>query len=108
MKEKLTVSETCGTITEDLAFCVIRVPKGEERESSAEVVKETVAENFLNLAKVTNPHIQETELIPNRINTKAYTPRHITMKCLKTVDKENILKAAAEKQGITSGEKQVE
>lgn len=60
-----------------------------------------MAENFLNLAEVVNLHIHETELTPNRINTKKYTPRHIIVRLLKTKDKENILKATTEKQGIT-------
>lgn len=44
--------------------------------------------------KKTNLQIQEAGRSPNRNNPKTYTPRHITIKLLKTNDKDKILKAA--------------
>ena len=46
-------------------------------------------------------HIQETQRVPNRINPRWNTPRHILIKLTKIKHKEQILKAAREKQQIT-------
>ncbi|KAB0341987.1 hypothetical protein FD754_018913 [Muntiacus muntjak] len=45
--------------------------------------------------------VQETQRVPNRINPKRNTPRHILIKLTKIKNKEQILKAAKEKQQIT-------
>ena len=44
--------------------------------------------------------IQETQKVPNRINPRQNTPRHILIKLTKIQHKEQILKAAREKQQI--------
>ena len=48
--------------------------------------------------------VQETQRIPNRINPRPNTPRHILIKLTKIKHKEQILKAAREKQQITHKE----
>ena len=45
--------------------------------------------------------VQETQRVPNRINTRQNTPRYILIKLTKLKPKEQILKAAREKQQIT-------
>ena len=45
--------------------------------------------------------VQETQRVPNRINPRRNTPRHIVIKLTKIKHKEQILKAAREKQQIT-------
>ena len=45
--------------------------------------------------------VQETQRVPNRINPKQNTTRHILIKLMKIKHKEQILKAAREKQHIT-------
>ena len=45
--------------------------------------------------------VQETQRVPNRINPRQNTPRHIVIKLTKIKHKEQILKAAREKQQIT-------
>ena len=45
--------------------------------------------------------VQETQRVPNRINLRQNTPRHILIKLMKIKHKEQILKAAREKQKIT-------
>ena len=42
--------------------------------------------------------VQETQRVPNRINLRRNTPRHILIKLTKIKHKEQILKAAREKQ----------
>ena len=45
--------------------------------------------------------VQETQRVPNRINPRRNTPKHILIKLTKIKDKEQTLKAAREKQQIT-------
>jgi len=45
--------------------------------------------------------VQETQRVPNRINPRRNTIRHILIKLTKIKDKAQILKAAREKQQIT-------
>jgi len=45
---------------------------------------------------------QETQRVPNRINPRRNTPRHILIKLTKIKHKEQILKAAKEEQQITN------
>ena len=54
--------------------------------------------------EVNNHPSQETQRVPNRINPRPNTPRHILIKLTKVKHKEDILKAAREKQQITQGD----
>ena len=45
--------------------------------------------------------VQETQRVPNRINPRRNTPRHILIKLTKIKHKQQILKAAREKQQIS-------
>ena len=45
--------------------------------------------------------VQETQRVPNGINARQNTPRHILIKLTKIKHKEQILKEAREKQQIT-------
>ena len=58
-------------------------------------------ENFPNLVKEIDTHIQEAQRVPNKMDAKRPTPRHIIIKMPKVKDKETILKAAREKQLVT-------
>ena len=55
-------------------------------------------ENFLNLVKEIDMQVQEAQRVPNKMDAKRPTPRHIIMKMPKVKDKERILKAAREKK----------
>jgi len=48
--------------------------------------------------------VQETQRVPNRINPRQNTPRHILIKLTKIKYNEQVLKAAREKQQITHNE----
>ena len=54
--------------------------------------------NFPNLVKEIDIQVQEAQGVPNKMNTKRPTPRHIIIKMSNVKDKERILKAAKEKQ----------
>ena len=45
--------------------------------------------------------VQETQRVPNKMDTKRPTPKYIIIKMSKVKDKERILKAARKKQFIT-------
>ncbi|KAB0341875.1 hypothetical protein FD754_018801 [Muntiacus muntjak] len=53
------------------------------------------------MGKETATQVQETQRVPNRINPRRNTPRHILIKLTKIKHKEQILKSAREKQQIT-------
>ena len=54
-------------------------------------------ENFPNLVKEIDTQIQEAQRVPNKMDVKRPTPRHIIIKMPKVKDKQRILKAAREK-----------
>ena len=61
-------------------------------------------ENFPNLVKEIDMQVQEAQRVPNKMDTKSSTPRHIIIKMPKVKDKERILKAAREKKLVTDRE----
>ena len=81
------------------------VPEGEEEEQEIENLFEKIMkENFPNLVKEINTKVQEAQRIPNKLDPKRITPRHIIIKMPKVKDKERILKAAREKQSYLTKE----
>ena len=74
------------------------MPEGEEKEQEIENLFEKVMkENFSNLVKEIDIQIQEAQRVPNKLNPKRNTPRHIIIKMPMVKNKERILKAAREK-----------
>ena len=61
---------------------------------------EIIVENFPKMGKKIITQVQETQRVPNRINPRQNTPRHILIKLTAIKHKEQILKAAREKQQI--------
>ena len=58
-------------------------------------------ENFhFALVKEIDIQVQEAQSVPNNMDAKRTTPRHIIIKMPKVKDKERILKAAREKQKV--------
>ena len=77
------------------------MPEGEEKQQEIENLFEKIMkENFPNFVKKVDIYIQVQEVhrIPNKLDPKRITPRHIIIKMTKFKDKERILKAAREKQ----------
>ena len=66
------------------------------------LVEEIMAENFLNRVKGMDTQVEEAQRVPNEMSLKRSTPTHIIIKMSKVKDKERILKAAREKQLVTS------
>ena len=81
---------------------IIGVPEEEDKKKGHEkIFEEIIAENSPKMGKEIATQVQETQRVPNRINPMQNTPRHILVKLTKIKHKEQILKAAREKQQIT-------
>ena len=83
---------------------IIGVPEEEDRKKDHEKVREIIVENFLKMGMEIVTQVQETQKVPNKINPRESTARHILIKLTKIKHKEQILKAAREKQQITTRE----
>ena len=80
---------------------IIGVPEGEEEEQQIENLFEKIMkENFPILVKKIDTQVQEVQRVPNKLDPKRTTPRHIIIKMPKVKDKEKILKAARERQRV--------
>ena len=81
---------------------IIGVPGEDDKKKDHEkILEEVIVENFPKMGKKIVTQVQETQRVPNRINPRQNTPRHILIKLTKIKHKEQILKAAKEKQQIT-------
>ena len=56
---------------------------------------------FPNLVKEIDMQVQEAQKVPNKMDSKKLTPRHIIIKIPKVKDKVRILQAARKKQLVT-------
>ena len=76
--------------------------EGEEKEQEiGNLFEKVMKENFPNLVKEIDMQVQEVQRIPNKMDAKRPTPRHIVIKMPKVKDKERLLKAAREKKLVT-------
>ena len=73
----------------------------DKKKGHEKILEEIIVENFPKMGKEIVTQIQETQRVPNRVNPRRNTPRHILIKLMKIKHKEQILKAAREKQQIT-------
>ena len=78
------------------------MPEVEEEEQEIEnLLAKIMKENFPNLVKEINIQLQEAQRIPNKLDPRKNTPRHIIVKLPKIKDKERIIEAAREKETVT-------
>ena len=78
------------------------MPEGEEEEQEIENLFEKNNERKLPyLVKEIDIQVQKAQRVPNKLDPKRTTPRHIIIKMPKVKDKERNLKAAREKQRVT-------
>ena len=81
---------------------IIGVPEEEDKKKGHEkILEEIIVENFPKMGKEIVTQVQKTQRVPNRINPRQNTPRHILVKLTKIKHKEQIVKAARGKQQIT-------
>jgi len=81
---------------------IIRVPEEENKnKGQEEILEEIIVENFPKTGEEIANQVQETQRVPNTINPRWNSQRHILIKLMKIKHKEQISKAAREKQQIT-------
>ena len=81
---------------------IISVLEEEDKKKDHEkILEEIIVENFSKMGKEIATQVEETQRVPNRKNPRQNTLRHILIKLMKIKYKEQILKAAREKQQIT-------
>ena len=60
---------------------IIGVPEEEEKKKGTKkIFEEIIVENFPNMGKEIFNQVQEAQRVPNRINPRRNTPRHILIK----------------------------
>ena len=74
--------------------------EGEEQEQEVEnLFKQKMKENFPNLEKeIDFQEVQEAQRVPEKLDPRRNTPRHIIITFPKIKEKERILKAARERR----------
>ena len=83
---------------------IIGAPEEEDKKKVHDkILEEIIIEKFPKMGKEIATQVQETPRVPNRINPRLNTPRHILIKLIKIKHKEQILKAAREKQQTHKG-----
>ena len=81
---------------------IIGVPEEEDKKKGHEkILEEITVENVPKMGKEIVTQVQETQRVPKKINPRQNIPRHILIKLTRVKHKEQILKAAREKQQIT-------
>ena len=64
---------------------IIAVPEEEDKNKRHEkIFEEIIVENFPKMGKEIAAQVQETQSVPNRINQRQNTPRHILIKLTKS------------------------
>ena len=67
-----------------------------QKKDHEKILEEVTVENFPKMEKEMITQVQENQRVPNRINPRQNTPKHISIKLTKIKHKEQILKAARE------------
>ena len=80
---------------------IIGVPEQDKKNDHEKILEEIIVENFPKMEKEIITQVQEIQRVPNRINPRQNTPRHILIKLTKNKHKEQILKAARKNQQVT-------
>ena len=81
---------------------IIVVPEGEQQQGIKNLFEQIMKENFPNLVKEID--CQEVQRVPQKLDPKKNTPRHIIIMLPKIKDKKRILKAAREKEELPTKE----
>ena len=71
---------------------IIGVLEEDKRKGHEKILEEIIVENFPKMRKEITTQVQEIQRVPNRINPRQNTPRHILIKLTKIKHKEQILK----------------
>ena len=67
---------------------IIGIPEEDKKNNHEKILEEIIVENFPKMGKEIITQVQETQRVPNRINPRRNTPRHILIKLTKIKHKE--------------------
>ena len=73
----------------------------EEDQEMENLFEKIMKENFPDLMREIHMQIQEAQRVPNKLDPRKHTPRHIIITLPKMKDRERILKAARGKERVT-------
>ena len=59
---------------------IIGVPEEDKKKDHEKILEEIIVENFPKMGKEIITQVQETQRVPDRINPRQNTPRHILIK----------------------------
>ena len=62
---------------------IIGVPEEDKKKDHEKILEEIIGENFPKMGKEIITQVQETQRVPNRINSRQNTLRHILIKLTK-------------------------
>ena len=62
---------------------IIGVPEEDKKKEHENILEEIIVESFLKMGKEIATQVQEIQRVPNRINPRQNTPRHILIKLIK-------------------------
>ena len=78
------------------------MPEDEKEQEMERLFEKIMKENFPSLAKeIDFQKVQEAQRVPNKLDPRKHTPRHIRITLPKMKQKERILEAAREKETVT-------
>ena len=63
--------------------------KRRQKKGYEKILEEIIVENFLKMGKDIATQVQETQRVPNRINPRQNTPRHILIKLKRSNTQKN-------------------
>ena len=83
---------------------IIGVPEEEDKKKDLEkILKEIIVENFPKMGKKIMTQVQETQRVPNKINPRQNTPRHILIKLKDQTQRTNIKSSKGKTTNNTQG-----
>ena len=68
-------------------ICIMGVQEGGESKKLETYMKKKMIENFPNLVKEVDIQVQEAQKVPNKMDAKRSTPRHMVIKMAKVYTK---------------------
>ena len=84
---------------------IIGVPEEEDKKKDHEkILQEIMAENFPKMGKEIIAQVQETQRVPNRMNPRRNTSRHILIKLMKIKQRTNIKSSKGKTTNSTQGD----
>ena len=72
---------------------IIGVPEEDKKKEHEKILEEIIVENFPKMGKEIATQVQETQRVPNRLNSRQNTPKHIVIKLMKMKHREKNIKS---------------